>query len=120
MHLLYGEWLLRRGRPEAAAQLRKAYGVFDAARAEALAARARRGLSGLGESVPAPRSGPADRLGRQELAIARLVRGGHTNAEIAEQLFLSPRTVEWHLTKIFGKLGIASRRELRTVLADTG
>ncbi len=120
VHLLYGEWLSRRGRPEAAAQLRRAHGVFAPARADALAARARRGLSGLGESVPAPASGPADRLGRQELAIARLVRGGHTNAEIAEQLFLSPRTVEWHLTKIFGKLGIASRRELRTALADTG
>jgi DNA-binding CsgD family transcriptional regulator len=121
VRLLYGEWLHAMGRREAAAiQLRRAHGTFAAARAEAFAARARRGLSGLGQAVPTPDTGLTDRLSRQELTIARLARGGYTNTEIAAQLFLSPRTVEWHMTKVLGKLNIASRRELRLALAETG
>ena len=121
VHLLYGEWLCREhNRDEAAAQLRRAHAIFTAARADALASRCRRALSQLGEAVVTQDGGPPDRLSRQELTIARLARSGHTNAEIAEQLFISSRTVEWHLTKIFGKLNITSRRGLRAALADTG
>lgn len=121
VHLLYGEWLCRENnRDEAAAQLRRAHAIFTAARADGLATRCRRTLSQLGEAVVTQDVGPPDRLSRQELTIARLARSGHTNSEIAEQLFISSRTVEWHLTKIFGKLKITSRRGLRAALADTG
>lgn len=121
VHLLYGEWLRTENkREDAAAQLRRAHNIFTTARAAAFADRARRGLLALGEAVAVPESGLSDELTRQELAIARLARGGHTNAEIAEQLFISPRTVEWHLTKIFGKLNVTSRRDLRAALADAG
>jgi DNA-binding CsgD family transcriptional regulator len=120
VQMLYGEWLrTEHQRYEAAAQLRRAYGIFIVARASALASRASRGLSALGVAVAAPAVDLSDQLSRQELAIARLGRGGQTNSEIAEQLFISPRTVEWHMTKIFHKLCISSRRELRAALADT-
>ncbi|MEY9889343.1 DNA-binding CsgD family transcriptional regulator [Catenulispora sp. MAP12-49] len=78
---------------------------------EAFAERARRELLATGETV-AKRSGGAVVLTPQEVQIGRLVVAGHSNAEVGGQLFLSPRTVEWHLRKIFTKLGISSRREL--------
>ena len=61
-----------------------------------------------------------DELTPQEVQVARLAAGGQTNPEIGAQLFLSPRTVEWHLSKVFGKLGISSRKELSSALSDAG
>jgi DNA-binding CsgD family transcriptional regulator len=119
VHLLYGEWLRVHGeRDDASTQLRRAHAIFSRVRADGFAERARRGLSHLGQAVPTPDTALADELSRQELTIARLARSGHTNSEIAAQLFISPRTVEWHMTKIFGKLNITSRRGLRTALPE--
>jgi DNA-binding CsgD family transcriptional regulator len=114
--LLYGEWLRREGRRvDARAQLRRAADRFGALDATEFADRAARELSATCETV---RRSPAERydeLTAQEAEIARLARDGHTNPEIAVMLFISPRTVEWHLRKVFAKLGITSRRALRTI-----
>jgi DNA-binding CsgD family transcriptional regulator len=119
-HLIYGEWLHREGRRvEAREQLRTAHGMFDAMGAEAFAERARRELVAMGEAVPRRTVETRDELTPQEAQIARLARDGHTSPEIGAQLFISPRTVDWHLGKVFGKLGIHSRRQLRTALPDT-
>ena len=119
-HLLYGEWLRRdRQRAEARAHLRTAYDMFTSIGMEAFAERARRELLATGETVR-KRTGEAsssEELTPQERQIALLVREGLTNPEVGAQLFLSPRTVEWHLRKIFTKLGISSRRELIRVQA---
>jgi DNA-binding CsgD family transcriptional regulator len=118
-HLLYGEWLRRLGRPtDARQQLSTAYDIFNDMGAEAFAERARRELLATGARAPKRRSGDQARheLTTQEELIARLARDGRTNAEIGTELFLSMRTVEWHLRKVFAKLGITSRRELRDVL----
>src|SRR5262252_10905219 len=87
---------------------------------EAFAERARRELLSTGETVRRRTADTLDELTPQEKQVARLASGGQTNPEIGAQLFLSPRTVEWHLTKVFGKLGISSRKELRSALADVG
>ena len=87
---------------------------------EAFAERARRELLATGESVRKPVPGTSITLTPQESSIAHLAHDGRTNPEIGAQLFLSPRTVEWHLRKIFTKLGIASRRELHAALAQFG
>jgi DNA-binding CsgD family transcriptional regulator len=119
-HLLYGEWLRReKRRVNARAQLRTAHEMLDTMGIEAFAQRARRELAAAGETVRL-RSEPADPPGRltpQELQIARLARDGRTNPEIGVQMFLSARTVEWHLGNVFTKLGIGSRRELRAAPA---
>ena len=117
-HLLYGEWLRRQGRRlDARGQLRTAHDMLTAIGMEAFAGRARRELIATGEKVPKRSSETRDRLTRQEEQIARLARDGRTSPEIGAQLFLSARTVEWHLGKVFTKLGIGSRRELHAALA---
>jgi DNA-binding CsgD family transcriptional regulator len=116
-HLLYGEWLRRQSRPgDAREQLRTAYGMLEAIGMAAFAERARRELIATGETVHKRTVETSDQLTAQETLIARLAADGRTNPEIAAQLFLSGRTVEWHLRKIFTKLGIGSRRELREAL----
>src|ERR1700733_15833762 len=85
---------------------------------EAFAERAHRELLATGETVRKRTVESLDELTPQEVQVARLAAEGQPNPEIAAQLFLSPRTVEWHLTKMFGKLGISSRKELRSALSD--
>ncbi|MGN6169683.1 MAG: LuxR C-terminal-related transcriptional regulator, partial [Solirubrobacteraceae bacterium] len=116
-HLLYGEWLRRENRRvDARAQLRDAHEHFTSIGMEAFAERARRELVATGEKVRRRRVETRDDLTAQELQIAQLAREGLSNPEIGARLFLSPRTVEWHLRKVFTKLGIRSRRELQTAL----
>ena len=88
--------------------------------AEAFAERARRELQATGETVRKRTAQTLDELTPQETQVARLAADGQTNPEIGAQLFLSPRTVEWHLGKVFGKLGISSRKELASALSDIG
>jgi DNA-binding CsgD family transcriptional regulator/tetratricopeptide (TPR) repeat protein len=119
--LIYGEWLRRENRRvDARAQLKTAYGSLEAMGADAFAERARRELLATGETVRKRTVATLDELTPQEVQVARLAAGGQTNPEIGAQLFLSSRTVEWHLSKVFGKLGISSRKELRTALSDVG
>ncbi|HEY2286582.1 MAG TPA: AAA family ATPase [Streptosporangiaceae bacterium] len=118
-HLLYGEWLRRdRQRVQARSHLRTAYEMFMSIGMQAFAERARRELLATGETVRKRTSGASssDELTPQERQIAVLVRDGRSNPEVGAQLFLSARTVEWHLRKVFAKLGISSRRELARVL----
>ena len=119
-HLLYGEWLRRENRRvEARAELLKAHELFSSMGAVAFTDRARRELEATGERVGKRTDDRRVDLTGQEMQVARLASSGLTNAEIAAQMFLSPRTVEWHLRQVFGKFGIASRRELRTALTPT-
>ena len=119
--LLYGEWLRRANRrSDAREQLRVAHEAFVSMGAHAFADRARHELLATGEKVRRRRDDTRDELTHQEEHIARLARDGLTNPEIGAQLFLSPRTVEWHLRKVFTKLGISSRRGLRDALPSPG
>jgi DNA-binding CsgD family transcriptional regulator/tetratricopeptide (TPR) repeat protein len=117
--LLYGEWLRRDGRrQQARAVLTSAHETFTAAGAGAFAARARSELHATGAVVPERTTATHVALTAQEAHIARLASEGLTNPEIGTRLFLSPHTVEWHLRKVFAKLGITSRRQLPATLGD--
>jgi len=120
-HLLYGEWLRREGRrADARAQLRTAYDMFDGIGMQAFAGRARRELAATGETARKRTIEARDTLTPQEAQIAGLARAGLSNPDIAARLFLSTRTVEYHLGKVFGKLQISSRHQLEQALPDDG
>ncbi len=115
--LVYGEWLRRENRRvDARQQLSAAYELFDRFGAEGFAERARRELSATGETARRRTAVTLSLLTPQEALIARLARDGLTNSEIGARLFISPRTVEYHLHKVFPKLDIISRKELRDAL----
>jgi DNA-binding CsgD family transcriptional regulator len=117
-HLLYGEWLRREKRKtDARAQLRTAREMFAAMGAAGFTARAERELAATGERVPRRDLRQVAALTAQEAQVARLVAVGHSNPEIAAELFISPRTVEYHLHKIFGKLDITGRGQLARALS---
>jgi len=116
-HLLYGEWLRRENRRiDAREQLRTAHEMLDAMGAAAFAERARRELLATGETVRKRVSDTSTALTAQEAQVARLARDGLSNPEIAARLFISSRTVQYHLRKVFTKLGISTRSQLHRVL----
>ncbi len=119
-HLVYGEWLRRENRRvDAREQLRIAHEMLDRIGAVAFAERARGELLATGETVRKRTVASGDVLTAQEALVARLAAQGRTNPEIGAQLFISPRTAEYHLRKVFSKLGISSRRSLRDAFRDS-
>jgi DNA-binding CsgD family transcriptional regulator len=119
-HLLYGEWLRREGRRSAAReQLRTAHDMLATIGREAFGERARRELMATGEKVRKRTVETRDQLTVQEEQIARLAREGLSNPEIGARLYISPRTVEWHLHKVFTKLGVTSRKGLESALPSS-
>jgi DNA-binding CsgD family transcriptional regulator len=117
-HLVFGEWLRRQNRRiDAREELHLALTLLEGMGAAAFAERARRELLATGETLRKRSVDPTDTLTPQEAQIARLAAEGSTNPEIGSRLFISPRTVEYHLSKTFVKLGIKSRRELRQAVA---
>ena len=120
-HLLYGEWLREQRRREPAREsLSVAHSMFTSIGAEAFARRSRHGVLLAGGHARSFGDDGEATLTPQEEQIARLARAGHTNVQIGTELYLSPRTVEWHLKKVFAKLAISSRRELRDALPERG
>ena len=119
--LVYGEWLRRENRrTDAREVLRAAHDSFSQMGAAAFAERARRELLATGETARRLTPDTRDVLTPQEIQVARMARDGHTNPEIGAQLFISPRTVEYHLRKVFRKLNVSTRKELRAALAESG
>jgi DNA-binding CsgD family transcriptional regulator len=119
-HLVYGEWLRReRRRAEAREQLRVAYEMLSEMGVEAFAERARRELAATGETARKRIDETRDDLTAQEAQVARLARDGLSNPEIGAELFISPRTVKYHLRKVFTKLDINSRHELLAAMPET-
>jgi DNA-binding CsgD family transcriptional regulator len=117
-HLVYGEWLRRENRRvDSRTQLRTAHDMLSAMGMEAFAERARRELLATGEKARKRTVETRDDLTAQERQIAQLARDHLSNPEIGARLFLSPRTIEWHLRKVYGKLAIRSRHELADALA---
>ena len=118
-HLVYGEWLRRQHRRvDARPHLRSAHDMFSRFGAQAFAERARLELQATGETVRRRTDVARAVLTAQEAQVAQLAAQGHTNPEIGAQLFISPRTAEYHLRKVFSKLDIASRRQLPGRLAQ--
>jgi DNA-binding CsgD family transcriptional regulator len=118
-HLLYGEWLRReRRRADARQQLRTAHDMLATMGIEAFAARARHELLATGETARKRAVETSVELTAQEAQIARLASDGLSNPEIGARLFISPRTVKYHLRKVFTKLDISSRHQLDRVLPD--
>ncbi|MFI7063782.1 AAA family ATPase [Kribbella sp. NPDC050124] len=117
-HLLYGEWLRRQGRRvDARVHLRAAHELLAELGIEGFAGRAHRELEATGLPARKRAAVPDALLTAQEAQIAGMARAGRTNAEISVELFISPRTVEWHMHKVFTKLGITSRKQLAEALA---
>jgi len=117
--LLYGEWLRRaHRRRDAREQLRAAYATFAGCGMNGFAERAARELAATGETLRVRAPETLDQLTEQELNVARLAREGLTNRDIGARLFISARTAEYHLRKVFIKLGISSRVELKTALTE--
>jgi DNA-binding NarL/FixJ family response regulator len=118
-HLLYGEWLRReRRRLDAREQLRTAHDLLSSMGMEAFAERAGRELQATGETARKRVVETSSQLTAQEDQIARLARDGLSNPEIGARLFISPRTVQYHLHKVFTKLGISSRMQLHRALTS--
>jgi DNA-binding CsgD family transcriptional regulator len=118
-HLLYGEWLRRqRRRRDAREQLRTARDMFDAMGFAAFAQRSRGELLATGERASRRTGEATERLTPQEMQVARLVAEGCSNRQVAAQLFISPNTVEYHLQKVFRKVGVSSRTQLARTLLD--
>jgi DNA-binding CsgD family transcriptional regulator len=120
-HLLYGEWLRREGRRvDARVALTEAHEMFTSMGAAGFAERTRHELLATGATVRKRTVETRDDLTAQEAQIAFLARDGMSNLEIAAQLFVSPRTVEWHLGKVFSKLGISRRGQLGSAIHEDG
>jgi DNA-binding CsgD family transcriptional regulator len=119
-HLLYGEWLRRqRRRVDARAQLRIAHDMLDSMGMDGFAERARRELKATGEAArKRTLTMGHEQLTAQEGLVARMARDGLSNPEIAARMFISARTVQYHLRKVFAKLGIESRTQIDRVLPD--
>lgn len=118
-HLLYGEWLRREDRRhDARDQLRTAHDILTTAGSGAFAERARRELAATGEAVEEGTGLVSEILTVREARMAELAGAGLTNAEIGAEMFLSRHIVDWHLRKIFTKLGVSSRRQLRAAMLD--
>jgi DNA-binding NarL/FixJ family response regulator len=120
-HLLYGEWLRReKRRADAREQLSTAHDMLATMGADAYADRARRELLATGATARKRTDNTRNELTAQEVQIARLARAGLSNAQIGARLFISARTVQYHLRKVFMKLGISARGQLDAVLPDDG